>query len=495
MARPRFSIVIPTRNRPETLGPALATCLNQSFEDYEVVVCDNGDSSAAAEVVAAAASPRVRYLAPSQPLAMSANWERALEEARGEYVTVLGDDDGFMPYALRELDQLISGTGAKAIQWNRGIYTWPTIGIAGEASLLQVPLARTITEVDGRDQINRVIRFEAGADSLPMIYCSVIHRELIEKHKALAGRVFLNVYPDVYSAFGFGYLAERYVSVSVPMNIAGLSHASNGVATLMNEKRNAVATDFDQLNARFGYLPHPLVPKKMALMPVHVVDCFLHAKDAIFPNDDALQLDRKAITLRYLASITETDPDQRTAARSVIRDSLVDDAELLRWFDREAPSLPPAPPFTFRPARLGYDGNSLSLDAAALGVKDIAGAVQVATSLLGFDAGPIPFGLPSFHSLQTQALRAQAAVAEAERRVAERSSQANAAAQVASERIEALQASQQDLEEALQESRASSTRLELELSEANRTGSLRYVPKRLARKIFHMMRNPRGTAS
>jgi glycosyltransferase involved in cell wall biosynthesis len=477
MARPRFSIVIPTRNRPETLGPALATCLNQSFEDYEIVVCDNGDTPAASEVVAAAASPRVRYLAPIRPLAMSANWERALAEAQGEYVTVLGDDDGFMPYALRELDQLISSTGAKAIQWNRGIYTWPTIGIAGEASLLQLPLARTITEVDGRDQIGRVIRFEAGADSLPMIYCSVIHRGLIEKHKAATGRVFLNIYPDVYSAFGFGYLARRYVSVSVPMNIAGLSHASNGVATLMNEKRNAVASDFDQLNTAFGYVPHPLVPKKMALMPVHVVDCFLHAKDALFPQDDALGLDRKAITLRYLASITETDPERRAAVRMIIRDSLADSAELLRWFDQEAPSLPPAPPFTFRPARLGYDGNSLSLDASVLGVKDIAGAVQVATSLLGFDAGSIPYGLPSFHSLQTQAMLAQAA------------------AQAATDRIDALQASQQGLEHELQDTRASLTRMELQLNEAHRTGSLRYVPKRLARKILHMMRKPRGAAS
>ena len=29
---------------------------------------------------------------------MSANWERAVAETRGEYVTVLGDDDGLMPY-------------------------------------------------------------------------------------------------------------------------------------------------------------------------------------------------------------------------------------------------------------------------------------------------------------------------------------------------------------------------------------------------------------
>lgn len=102
LATPRFSIVVPTRNRPETLRHSLATCLDQDFDDYEILVSDNSDPAAAAqvaEIVAVAASSRIRYLPPERPLAMSANWERGLSQVRGEYVTVLGDDDGLMPYA------------------------------------------------------------------------------------------------------------------------------------------------------------------------------------------------------------------------------------------------------------------------------------------------------------------------------------------------------------------------------------------------------------
>lgn len=39
--RPQFSIVIPTRNRAETLGPAIETCLSQDFEDFELLIVDN----------------------------------------------------------------------------------------------------------------------------------------------------------------------------------------------------------------------------------------------------------------------------------------------------------------------------------------------------------------------------------------------------------------------------------------------------------------------
>ena len=51
MSGPRFSVVIPTRERADTLRFALQTCLVQNYKDYEIVVCDNCSSSATKEVV------------------------------------------------------------------------------------------------------------------------------------------------------------------------------------------------------------------------------------------------------------------------------------------------------------------------------------------------------------------------------------------------------------------------------------------------------------
>ncbi|SOD30484.1 Glycosyl transferase family 2 [Variovorax sp. YR752] len=486
LATPRFSIVVPTRNRPETLRHSLATCLDQDFDDYEILVCDNSDPAAAAqvaEIVAVAASSRIRYLPPERPLAMSANWERGLSQVRGEYVTVLGDDDGLMPYALRELDRLASRTGAQAMRWQRGIYTWPTIGVEGEANLLAITLSRTITEIDGRAQIAKVIRFEDGTDSLPMIYCSAIHRDLIAQHREATGRVFLNVYPDIYSGFGFGYLVGSYLSISTPMNIAGLSHASNGVATLMKEKKTAIASDFSRLNEAFGYRRHPLVPDKMILAPVHVADSFLHAKDALFPNDDTLVLDRKAITERYLGAILETDPQERAKVRQIIRASIADCAELLQWFDTEAPDLPPASAHTFRPRRFGFDGVTLSLDAAPFGVKDVSGAVSLTTSLLGIDRQAIPFDLPSLPDMRAQVEAERQSALRAHHEAAETRRQTHVD-------LTAAAANTADLVSQAQAWREACAQLEHSLGEAQRMGSLRYVPKRLARKALSLFRKP-----
>src|SRR5262245_1422721 len=110
MAAPRFSIVLPTRERADTLAVTLATVTSQAFPDFEVVVCDNHSSPPTAAVVEAArkSDPRVRYVRADRPLAMSDNWELALSHTRGEYICYLGDDDGLMPYALAEADRLLA---------------------------------------------------------------------------------------------------------------------------------------------------------------------------------------------------------------------------------------------------------------------------------------------------------------------------------------------------------------------------------------------------
>lgn len=493
MTRPRFSVVIPTRNRADTLRSSLATCIDQNFDDYEIVVCDNGEGAEAEQVVRAAASARVRYLAPTRPLAMSANWERAVSEAQGEYITVLGDDDGLMPYALAELDALITKYDTQAVVWQRGIYTWPTIGVPGEADLLRVPLARSAVEMNGREQIRKAVRFEAGYDTLPMIYSAVVHRDLIERHRQLAGRMFLNVYPDVYSAFGLGYLADRYIWTSVPMGIAGLSRASNGVATLMNTSNNAVSTEFDRLNAAFGYVRHSKVPDKMILGPVHVVDCFLHAKDALFPHDDSLVVDRKAFTLQCLAAIFDVDPAQRQSARQVVRGSLADDPALLDWFDAEAPDFPPGQIFSFQPPQLGFDGSMLSLRTTPYDVHDIAGAVTLATQLLGFASDSVSYNVASSEQLHASVANAWKSVEAAQQ--AQSAAQAEASARGA--QVDAAVAGQAQAESALQDVRRQLEQLEAErsgaaatifllqhlLGEAQLAGSLRYVPKRLLAKL------------
>jgi glycosyltransferase involved in cell wall biosynthesis len=110
------------------LDSALRTCLDQHFDDYEIVVCDHCSSPETRAVVDRFGSSRIKYIRSPKPLAVSDNWDLALSHATGEYVTVLGDDDGLLRHALLEADRLINLFGGiKVLHWDWVKYTWPNL--------------------------------------------------------------------------------------------------------------------------------------------------------------------------------------------------------------------------------------------------------------------------------------------------------------------------------------------------------------------------------
>ena len=199
MAAVKFSVVIPTRERATTLRHALRTCLDQNFDDYEVVVSDNDSSPATKAVIDEAASRRVRYVRSPGLLAMSSNWDFAVSHARGEYVILIGDDDGLLPHALAEVDRITREHDAKVVRWTQVYYTWPSFALPGQADYLRVPLGRGLAEVASLDLIRAVIGFRLPYTALPMLYNAAVHRSVLDELPK-TGRVFPHPVPDVYWA-------------------------------------------------------------------------------------------------------------------------------------------------------------------------------------------------------------------------------------------------------------------------------------------------------
>src|SRR5262249_35176714 len=142
MSGPKFSIVIPTRERATTLFHTLRTCLEQRFDRYEVIVSDNAGSPPTRAAVESFSSPRLRYLRTPRLLSMSSNWDFAVGHAEGDFIFVLGDDDALLPHALTELDRFTTAHDARAVRWSGAYYTWPDHALPGQANYLRVPLAR-----------------------------------------------------------------------------------------------------------------------------------------------------------------------------------------------------------------------------------------------------------------------------------------------------------------------------------------------------------------
>ena len=95
MSAPRLAatIIIPTRDRPELLGRAVAGALAQTVPDLQVVVIDDGS----AEPVQLPPDPRLEVVRNPRPLGASAARNRGLKLATGSWVTFTDDDDELLP--------------------------------------------------------------------------------------------------------------------------------------------------------------------------------------------------------------------------------------------------------------------------------------------------------------------------------------------------------------------------------------------------------------
>jgi glycosyltransferase involved in cell wall biosynthesis len=99
-SRPRVSVVIPTYRRQDMIIDTLESVFLQTFQDFEVIVVNDGSPDETAELLAPlAASGRIRYLEqPNQGQAAARH--RGLEEATGEFIAFLDDDDLWPPDKL-----------------------------------------------------------------------------------------------------------------------------------------------------------------------------------------------------------------------------------------------------------------------------------------------------------------------------------------------------------------------------------------------------------
>lgn len=110
-ATPAVSVVIPTYNRARLLPEAIRSVARQTFEDFEIIVVDDGSTDNTAEVVEALNLPRLRYIRCRENSGANRARNIGIESARGTYVSFQDSDDEWAPQKLakqvamaRELD-------------------------------------------------------------------------------------------------------------------------------------------------------------------------------------------------------------------------------------------------------------------------------------------------------------------------------------------------------------------------------------------------------
>jgi len=141
---PLISVVIPLYNKEGQIARALASVLGQTFQDFEIVVIDDGSKDRGAELVAAYSDPRIRlYRQANAGVSVARN--RGVEQARAEVVAFLDGDDAWYPDHLEglwHLRQAYPGTVAWARNYHvvdlAGVLT-PGVSVVTEPRVVLTP--------------------------------------------------------------------------------------------------------------------------------------------------------------------------------------------------------------------------------------------------------------------------------------------------------------------------------------------------------------------
>jgi len=98
---PKVSVIVPTYNYGHYIGKTLESVLNQTYQDFEIVVVDDGSKDDTTFVVRSFDDPRVRYVYQENQGACAAR-NRGIREAAGEYFLFEDADDLLGPRHLEE---------------------------------------------------------------------------------------------------------------------------------------------------------------------------------------------------------------------------------------------------------------------------------------------------------------------------------------------------------------------------------------------------------
>lgn len=157
---PAVSVCIPTYNGEAYVKATINSVLRQTWQDFEVIVSDDGSSDRTLDVVASVDDGRVRLARERGNVGPAANWDRAIAYARGQYVKLLCQDDLLYPRCLERQVEAFETYDAERLAFvasQRDI-----IDGSGRVVLHGRGLAGMRGRLSGEEAVRRVVRSGAN---------------------------------------------------------------------------------------------------------------------------------------------------------------------------------------------------------------------------------------------------------------------------------------------------------------------------------------------
>ena len=101
MTMPKISVIIPTHNRAWSIRRAIESVLSQSFEDFELLIVDDGSTDQTQDILKTFKDFRIQVIKLKKGQGVSKARNEGIAQAQGEWLAFLDSDDEWLPHKLK----------------------------------------------------------------------------------------------------------------------------------------------------------------------------------------------------------------------------------------------------------------------------------------------------------------------------------------------------------------------------------------------------------
>lgn len=248
---PVLSIVVPTKDRYQTLNILITTTLAWHGDAFELIVQDNSCDNGPIQLLLQrhADDSRFRYFYDPRPMSAPENCDAAVSRARGDIITFIGDDDGVSAHSILLAEWMRRHDIDAAIP-SVATYIWPgtphfaKINVKYNGRLMLPSFNGDVRFCDTKSVLTTVLAKGAGdISSLPRVYHGFVRRSRLDELRVRTGSYFPGPVPDMPNAVGLVPFLKRAVTVSVPLIISGQSAQSMSGLNAVRKHQSEIAAN------------------------------------------------------------------------------------------------------------------------------------------------------------------------------------------------------------------------------------------------------------
>ena len=331
MQKPFFSVVMPTRNRAHLLPYAIQSVLNQTFDDFEIIVSDNFSTDDIGLIVRNFGDSRIKYFRSDRPLSIGDSFKFALSHANGEYVAFLPNDDAFVPIMFERVKRVIDEHKAEVIAFPISVYYLADDSDYDRNTLAIPRFTGDLTKFDTATAA-KLLYQKAGLNTAgqdgrfitPIVSNVVYHHSVFSRLKKVRTDFFNFTPSDMYVAAAVFHLTDYYYCLDEPLYIWG--KGTDNMTASAYKKGNKYREHYEKILDGYKL---DWTPLKFALPGNCFANAVLQAKHDFNRDDEATKVDWTEYYLQVYRSLMQ------------LKEMKIDVSEEFREFDSILSQEPP----------------------------------------------------------------------------------------------------------------------------------------------------------